>query len=95
MKPPYLYDHPGVYAIHIDGQLPLSWGDYLGDVSIKYVEAEVGGDRPITVIKGTLADQAALLGILNMLYNNNYPLLFVRYLRPGIDAAPVTRDQEV
>jgi hypothetical protein len=53
---------------------------------------EVNEDRDgesVSVLRGWLPDQAALFGVLNALYNARYPLLFVRYLRPGqpIDSA--------
>jgi hypothetical protein len=80
MKPPY--DHPGIYAIHIAGRLDESWADRLGGLTISTVEEEEG-KQSVTVLKGCLPDQAALLGILNTLYNMRFPLLFVRYLRPS------------
>lgn len=77
----YPYDQPGVYVIHISGRLATSWSDYLGGLTITYEEGQEG--KPVTVLYGCLPDQAALFGILNTLYNRRYPLLFVRYLRPG------------
>ena len=81
----YPYDHPGVYSIHIAGRLDKSWTDYLGEMKVTFSEpAEAKADSEIvTILTGTLPDQAALYGILNTLYNQRYPLLFVRYLRPG------------
>ncbi|MFN2136191.1 MAG: hypothetical protein ACK2UK_09570 [Candidatus Promineifilaceae bacterium] len=92
MRPPY--DGPGVYVIHIDGRLDESWTARLGGLTITKSEADEEGGRPVTVLKGDLPDQAALLGVLNVLYNNRYPVTFVRYLRPSIAGAPVTSDQE-
>ena len=81
MRPPY--DRSGIYAIHIAGRLDRSWADRLGDLTIVSIEEDDEGHQPVTVLKGCLPDQAALLGVLNTLYNLRYPLLFVRYLRPG------------
>lgn len=79
----YPYDQPGLYAIHIAGQLDTSWSECLGELTITY-EVDEGHDSEITtVLTGWLPDQAALLGVLNALYNARYPLLFVRYLRQG------------
>jgi hypothetical protein len=79
----YPYDLPGIYAIHIAGKLDTSWSDCLGGLTITY-ETEEGQDgKPVTTLTGWLPDQAALFGVLNALYNARYPLLFVRYLRPG------------
>ncbi len=33
-----------------------------------------------TVLMGVLPDQAALAGVLDTLYQNRYPLLYVKYL---------------
>ena len=76
------YDHPGIHAIHIAGRLDKSWVDRLGGLTITSIE-EDEGRQPVTVLKGCLPDQAALFGVLNTLYNLQYPVLFVRYLRPG------------
>ena len=80
----YPYDQPGVYAIHISGRLDTSWSDSLGGLTITYEEEKERQDgKPVTVLYGCLPDQAALFGIINTLYNLRYPLLLVRYLRPG------------
>ena len=76
----YPYDQPGVYAIHIAGRLDTSWADCLGGLTITFEEKD---DLPVTTLIGWLPDQAALLDVLNALYNARYPLLFVRYLRQG------------
>jgi hypothetical protein len=34
-------------------------------------------------LTGWLADQAALYGVLNTLYDYHYPLLYVQYLGPA------------
>jgi hypothetical protein len=81
VRPPY--DGPGIYAIHIAGRLDKSWADRLGGLTITFTEGDNEGNQPVTVLKGCLPDQAALLGVINTLYNLRYPLLFVRYLRPG------------
>lgn len=78
MKPPY--DHPGIYAIHIAGRLDKNWADRLGGLTITITEDDESS-QPVTILKGNLPDQAALLGILTTLYNLRYPLLFVTYLR--------------
>lgn len=79
----YPYDHPGIYTIHIAGRLDKSRLDRLGGLTITSIEEDDEGNQWVTVLKGCLPDQAALLGVLNTLYNLRYPVLFVRYLRPG------------
>jgi hypothetical protein len=81
MRPPY--DRPGIYTIHIAGRLDKYWADRLGGLTITFAEEDDEGNQPVTILKGWLPDQAALLGVLDTLYNHRYPLLLVRYLRPG------------
>ena len=76
------YDLPGIYVIHIAGRLDKSWVDRLGGLTITSIQ-ENEGNQQVTVLKGCLPDQATLLGVLTTLYNQRYPILFVRYLRPG------------
>lgn len=77
----YPYDFPGIYVVHIAGRLNASWADCLGGLTISYEEDQKQDGKPVTVLRGWLPDQAALLGIINALYNASYPILFVRYLR--------------
>ncbi len=77
----YVYDQPGIYAIHIAGRVDKSWSDCLGGLSVTYQENEGEDNDRVSILYGWLPDQAALFGVLNALYNARYPLLFVRYLR--------------
>lgn len=77
----YPYDHPGIYAIHIAGRLDESWADRLGGLQICQIVEEGNGEESRTVLKGRLPDQAALLGVINTLYNARFPILFVSFLR--------------
>jgi hypothetical protein len=88
------YESPGVYTIHVDGRVNEVWSDRLGGLTIVTIEPDDDSVRPETILKGYLPDQAALLGVLNTLYNNRYPVLFVRYLRPQIDGAPFEPNQD-
>ena len=77
----YTYDQPSVYAIHVAGRLDSSWSECLGGLTVTYQVGEGQDGGTVTVLYGWLPDQAALLGVLNALYNARYPLLFVRHLR--------------
>jgi len=77
------YDQSGIYAIRVVGRVDISWSDRLGGMTITYHEEEGLDNQIATMLHGRLPDQAALLGVLNSLYNARYPLLFVRYLREG------------
>ena len=65
-------DVPAVYKIHVSGTLGSGWSQYLGGAVIK-----PGGDpdRPSTMLTGCARDQAALMGILNALYDLGMPLI--------------------
>lgn len=73
-------DTPSVYAIRVVGSLDASWSDRLGGLAIT-----VGGDeeKPETQLCGRLPDQAALLGVLNALYDHRFVLLSVERLSTG------------
>jgi len=79
----YVYDQPGIYAIHIAGRVDTSWSDRMAGMSITYQEEGAQKDQLISILHGSLPDQAALFGVLNSLYNARFPILFVRYLREG------------
>lgn len=77
----YLYDEPGIFAIHIGGRLDSSWSDILGGLAITIEDDPAEDGQPVSVLYGSLPDQAGLFGVLDTLYNARYPILFVRYLR--------------
>jgi hypothetical protein len=70
---------PARYRIRVKATLDPSWSDWLGGMSIT-----TSGDRdeaPVTTLVGRLADQAALMGVLDTLYNYFHaPLLSVEFL---------------
>ena len=78
-----MYHGPGRYVIWVAGMLDRAWSDRLGGLTI--TELETGGEDavPVAELSGWLADQAALYGVLNTLYDNRYPLLYVNYLGPA------------
>jgi hypothetical protein len=44
---------------------------------------QIGDDEPVTILTGELVDQAAVLGVLNVLYNLRLPLISVDYISAG------------
>ena len=66
---------PATYQIHVQGMLDDSWSDNLGGVTITTTGQTSGA--PVTILSGRLVDQAALLGVLNTLYDLRLPLLSV------------------
>ena len=70
---------PATYRISVQGNLNESWSDRLGGMAITATRDPNG--LPVTTLTGWLRDQAALLGVLNALYDPlHLPLLSVEYL---------------
>ncbi len=69
----------GTYAINVQGWLDESWSNALGGMRIR---ASGSGRHAVTTLVGRIADQAALLSILNTLYDLGLPILSVEYLPP-------------
>jgi hypothetical protein len=66
---------PAIYCIHVQGILDESWSDRLGGMTITTVNKPE--KSPVTRLAGYILDQAALLGVLNTLYDLRLPLLSV------------------
>jgi len=64
--------HEGFFEIRVKGHLDESWSDWAEGLEIKLSE---NGEM---MLSGRILDQAALMGILNKLYNLNLALLSVR-----------------
>lgn len=59
------------YEICVEGLLDEQWGERLNGMQITH-------DKQMTILRGAVTDQAALIGILNTLYNLQCPLVYVR-----------------
>jgi hypothetical protein len=81
---PSVYHAPGIYRIRVAGSIDARWADRLGGL---HVDSQAEGDQLIAELTGYLADQAALYGVLNTLYDYRYPLLNVEYLGPAEEEA--------
>ena len=66
---------PAMYRICILGTLDKKWSDYCGGMTIEHDIAL--NQYPMTTLTGILADQSALIGILNSLYDMGCPILSV------------------
>ena len=69
---------PSMYRICILGTLDKKWAEYYGGMAIENV-SDPKLDT-ITILTGLQADQSALNGVLNALFDLGYPLLSVKYL---------------
>ncbi len=75
----YLAIEPAMYEIRIKGHLSL-WVR-----SQRFKTMTVVSERRTTVIRGKVADQAALYGVLATLRDLSLPLLSVLRLDEGVD----------
>jgi len=71
---------PAVYRVKVAGRIPLEWSDCLMGMNITASGDENDGQSTLV---GRLPDQAALSGVLNLLYERHVPLLSVECLEVG------------
>ena len=62
------------YEIHVCGRVPEAWQDIFADMQMSVVEE---ADGPVTILRGSLTDQAALHGMLQNLYDLGLGLIKV------------------
>jgi hypothetical protein len=85
-------DQPATYQIRVEGRLDERWSDWFEGMTVT-VERE-GDGPPITTLTGTVADQAALQGMLRTLYTLGLPVRSVTCVdsdtaaRPGSEQEP-------
>jgi hypothetical protein len=73
---------PEYYAIKLKGHLDAYWSEWFAGLELTYLE----GDE--TLLTGTLPDQAALHGLLELIRDRNLTLLSVN------SGGPATPDSE-
>jgi hypothetical protein len=71
---------PGNYRIRVRGLVDPKWSDWLGGMTITTQKSQSTSE---TDLVGRVADQAALAGILNALYEMHLPILRVEFLGEG------------
>ncbi len=64
---------PASYRICVQGRVEQSWRGRLGGMAAE--EAVAADGNVVTTLTGALADQAALTGVLQMLYGLHLPVL--------------------
>lgn len=84
-------DQPAYYRICIQGTLAPTWSTMLGNMTITTEQSD--NHQYVTTLQGWLVDQAALLGVLNLICELNVPLVLVeRELRPHVLGAGEDND---
>lgn len=74
--------HGDRYEIRIQGRLDDRWSTWLDDLDLSHA------DDGTTVLRGPVADQAALHGLLHKLRDLGLPLLSVTRTDPGDSGDP-------
>lgn len=71
---------PARYRIQVQGVLDQHWSGWLNDMGITVENDETA--TPLMTLTGPLADQAALRGLLNKLWDLNLTVVLVQRLGP-------------
>ena len=75
---------PGHYQIRIKGHLDYRWATWFGGLTVTLE------DNGNTLLAGSVADQAALHGLLRKVRDLGMPLISVTHVQPGqADASDV------
>jgi len=72
---------PAIYRICIQGTLDKKWSGYCGGMTIEH-ESDPNVSV-MTIMMGRLADQSALIGVLNALHDIGCPIRSVEYMEAG------------
>ena len=62
------------YQITVNGKVDTKFMNRLNDLSVSHSETD---DLIFTTLTGKISDQAALNGLLNILYDNQYAVLSI------------------
>jgi len=76
------FKDPAVYKIVVEGKLDVKWSENLAGMQITLERSEEGETSSILV--GRISDQAALSGILNLLYENHIMIRSVNMLDENV-----------
>ncbi len=69
------YDQAATYQIRVQGRLDERWAPWFDGMSIAFEPAEDGST--LTVLTGSVVDQAALYGLINRMRDLGLPLISV------------------
>jgi hypothetical protein len=81
-EPTHARDHGGTYEIRLRGRLDDRWAAWFDGLSLNH---EIDGT---TVLRGPVADQAALHGLLQKVRDMGLPLVSVRCADPDRAGVP-------
>ena len=76
------HDHPGRYEIRLKGHLGARWAAWFDGLTL------TRGSDGTTIIRGPVADQATLYGLLQKTRDLGLPLISVNHVEPGQPLTP-------
>ena len=69
------FSSPAIYEIRVQGELSNQSLNQLGGLELEVIKKKP--DKPVSILSGRIADQSALSGILNELYDMHLMVLSV------------------
>ena len=75
---------PADYEIRLIGKLGTRWSSVLGAMAVGVEQLDDA--CYVTTLRGRVTDQAALFGVLNLIYDLRMPLLSVHCVDPTSEA---------
>jgi hypothetical protein len=82
---PHFMDRPAVYRIRIRGRLKPSWIETMWGEAFEAAKSVETPDQTVFTCK--MADQAALVGCINALYNLGHAIISVAIVKPEEQAS--------
>ena len=79
------HQNPGRYEIRVKGHLDARWAAWFDGLTL------TNGSDGTTIIRGPVADQTALHGLLQKVRDLGLPLISVNHVAPGQPPAPRRR----
>ena len=73
-------EFPVRYCLRMQGRITFDWADWLAEVVVHF---EGEGKQSLTVVTGTVRDQAALSGLLSYIRNMGIWLISMQIVEPG------------
>ena len=83
------FDRPATYQVKVQGRIDPNWSDRMAGMQIRIAPEQT--TPPITTLEGEVSDQAALLGVLNSVYELHLPIISVVALPSRIPPAQPVR----
>jgi hypothetical protein len=71
----FQFDQTATYQIKVQGRLDERWAHWFDGMSLAFEQAENGST--VTVLTGSVIDQAALYGLINRMRDLGLPLISV------------------